>query len=197
MAVNTEVIFRFITLLLLVCAIGTSAYFRHKADRDGGPLKTGEGRGLVVVLRLLGLLILLPLFGYLINPAWVAWARLTLPDWVRWTAVLVAGALLPMLYWVLVSLGPNISATQATRQHHQLVMHGPYRYVRHPLYSFGSLFVIAIMVITSLWWLVGLVIPLMFLVWRTSIEEARLIETFGDDYRAYMQRTGRFLPKWR
>lgn len=194
---NTETIFRLITLGLLVSAIGVSIYFRHKANREGGPMKTREGQGLVVVLRLLGLFILLPLFGYLINPAWVAWARLNLPDWARWMAVVVAFALLPLLYWVFASLGTNISPTQATRQRHQLVTHGPYRYVRHPLYSLGSLFVIAIMVITSLWWLIGLVIPFVLLLWRTPIEEARLIETFGDEYRAYMQRTGRFLPKWR
>ena len=29
---------------------------------------------------------------------------------------------------------------------------------------------------------------------RASQEEAALIEKFGDEYRAYMQRTGRFLP---
>jgi protein-S-isoprenylcysteine O-methyltransferase Ste14 len=30
---------------------------------------------------------------------------------------------------------------------------------------------------------------------RTPTEEANLIAKFGDDYRAYMQRTGRFLPR--
>jgi len=192
---NSEVVFRLITLLLLVGAFGPSIYFRRKAEREGGAMKTREGQGLVVVLRLLGSLFVLPLFGYLINPDWVTWARLSLPDGVRWVAALVGFALLPMMYWVFVSLGNNISPTQATRQNHQLVTHGPYRYVRHPLYSFGSLLVIALMVITSLWWLIGLVIPLVFLFWRTATEEARLIETFGDDYRAYMQRTGRFFPK--
>ena len=32
---------------------------------------------------------------------------------------------------------------------------------------------------------------------RTSIEEQKLIERFGRDYRDYMQRTGRFLPRIR
>ena len=35
------------------------------------------------------------------------------------------------------------------------------------------------------------------LYFRTSIEEANLIERFGDEYRAYMLRTGRFLPRVR
>jgi len=32
---------------------------------------------------------------------------------------------------------------------------------------------------------------------QVRIEEARLVERFGDEYRKYMQRTGRFLPRWR
>lgn len=192
---NSEVVFRLITLLLLVGAFTPSIYFRHKANQNGGAMKTHEGERLVIVLRLLGLLFILPLLGYLINPAWVTWARLPLPDGVRWAAALLGFALLPLLYWVFASIGNNISPVETTRHNHQLITHGPYRYIRHPLYSFGSLLVIALMVITSLWWLLGLVIPLMFLLRRTTTEEARLIETFGDDYRAYMQRTGRFLPR--
>jgi len=42
---------------------------------------------------------------------------------------------------------------------------------------------------------VGMITPLFILLLRTSKEEARLIETFGDEYREYMQRTGRFLPR--
>ena len=37
----------------------------------------------------------------------------------------------------------------------------------------------------------------LLLVIRSDIEEAKLIERFGDDYRTYMQTTGRFLPRWR
>ena len=35
------------------------------------------------------------------------------------------------------------------------------------------------------------------LVWRVPKEEQMMIEAFGDEYKAYMQRTGRFLPRWR
>jgi protein-S-isoprenylcysteine O-methyltransferase Ste14 len=46
-------------------------------------------------------------------------------------------------------------------------------------------------------WFIGLmaVVGLIFLVLRTPIEEAKLIERFGDEYREYMQRTGRFVPR--
>jgi protein-S-isoprenylcysteine O-methyltransferase Ste14 len=159
-------------------------------------MRTSEGKGLVIVLRLMGLAVLLPLCGYLINPDWVAWARFALPDGVRWLAALVALALLPLVYWIFVSIGNNISPTQATRAKHQLVTHGPYRWVRHPLYSTGFALAVCLTLITSLWWLaVGMIVPLVILLLRTSKEEARLIEAFGDEYREYMKRTGRFLPR--
>ena len=193
---NTETIFRLITFALLAAAVTMSGYFRSRADREGGRLKTNEGGKLVVVLRLLGLLTILPLLAYLINPDWVAWARFPLPDWIRWLAAAAAIGLLPVLYWVLRSIGNNISPTQATRQNHQLVTSGPYRYVRHPLYSAGFVMAVALVLLTGLWWCaVAMILPLSILLLRTPIEEARLIETFGDEYRAYMKRTGRFLPR--
>ncbi len=193
---SNEIPFRLITVLVLGAALSISIYFRSRAEREGGRMRTSEGQRLVVVLRLLGLLVLLPLFGYVINPVWVAWARFDLPDWARWVAALIALATIPVIYWILSSIGNNISPTQATRENHRLVTHGPYRWVRHPLYATGFVMVVCLTLITSLWWLgLGMVAPLAILLLRTSTEEARLIETFGDEYREYMQRTGRFFPR--
>jgi protein-S-isoprenylcysteine O-methyltransferase Ste14 len=193
---NTETIFRLITFLVLLSAFVISGYFRRKAEREGGQMRTSEGRKLVVVLRLLGLLVILPLLGYLINPVWVSWAQFELPDAVRWAAALIAIAAIPVFYWIFASIGVNISPTQATRQNHKLVTHGPYRWVRHPLYSVGFVVAVALTLLTALWWLAaGMILPLLILLWRTSKEEAWLIETFGDEYRDYMKRTGRFFPK--
>lgn len=195
-AMSNELLFRIIAFLLLAAALSISIYFRSSAEREGGRMRTSEGQGLVVVLRLLGLLVLLPLFGYWVNPAWVAWARFALPAGVRWSAAFVAFATIPLFYWIFASIGNNISPTQATRENHKLVTHGPYRWVRHPLYSTGFVMAVCLTLITGLWWLsVGMVVPLFILFLRTSKEEARLIETFGDAYREYMQRTGRFLPR--
>lgn len=195
-SLESETIFRLITLFVLVMGISIAAIFRRRAEQQGGKMHSQEGQKLVLGLRLLGLLLLLPLFGYLVNPAWVAWARFDVPETIRWLAAGVALTMLPLIYWLYISIGNNISPTQATRQDHQLVTHGPYRWIRHPLYTFGSLFFLALTFLTALWWLaVALLPPLAILFWRTGIEEQRLIETFGDEYRAYMRRTGRFWPR--
>jgi protein-S-isoprenylcysteine O-methyltransferase Ste14 len=192
---NDETTYRAVTVVLFGLAVGISSYYRWRADRQGGRLAGANGMRLVAVLRVVSLLVLLPLVGYLINPDWVRWARLDLPDWLRWLGA--GGALLASVLsaWVFASIGTNISPSHATRQDHRLVTHGPYRWVRHPLYSVGMLLYSSLTLLTGLWWLgVGSLIPLALLMWRVPQEEARLLATFGAEYRAYMGRTGRFFP---
>jgi protein-S-isoprenylcysteine O-methyltransferase Ste14 len=182
-------------LLFLVVAFGISGYFRRRAARLGGRLDQSEGRPLLVLLRLLALLVILPVLGYMLNPSWVDWARVPLPEWARWMGVVLAATMLPAFYWLFSAIGVNISPMQTTRDDHQLITAGPYRWIRHPLYTFGLLFFLSISLLTGIWWLAaGLLIVFPLLAWRTLREEEHLLSKFGDNYRVYMQRTGRYLP---
>ena len=105
-------------------------------------------------------------------------------------------ATLPLLYWVLISIGKNITPTVATRKDHQLVTGGAYRWVRHPLYSVGTLFFLALNLLVANWFIsLASLVGLTMLLVRLPKEEASLIERFGDEYRAYTKRTGRLLPR--
>ena len=101
-----------------------------------------------------------------------------------------------LLLWTFHTLGPNLTDTVVTRKTHTLVTHGPYRWVRHPFYNSGALCILANSLLASNWFLLltGMV-ALMLLVIRTRKEEENLLKRFGDDYRTYMERTGRFWPK--
>ncbi len=157
-----------------------------------------EGRWLLVLLRLVGLAALLPLLAYLVQPAWVAWARVELPTWLRWVGAGGVMLMLPALHWLFATIRNNISPLATTRQGHRLVTHGPYRWIRHPLYTFGSIFFLSLAVMTGLWWLAALMaLGGIGLAWRTPREERHLLAAFGDDYRQYMARTGRYLPRLR
>lgn len=79
---------------------------------------------------------------------------------------------------------------------HRLVTHGLYRYVRHPGYA-GTMACLlgiglALENAIALPLLVG--VPFMALLMRIQVEEAVLLEAFGDDYAAYCRRTARLLP---
>ena len=193
-----EVLFRVILTGLFLTAISTSIYFRSKANISSGEKvsRQEEGRFLLVALRVGGLLLWLSIIIYLINPAWMSWASIALPDWLRWSGV--AGGMLAVafLVWMFRSLGRNITDTVAIRRDHSLITHGPYRWIRHPLYTFGALFILSFGIVAGNWLIAALSFAaFVLLALRTPIEEAKLLDRFGDDYQDYMQRTGRFLPR--
>ena len=87
---------------------------------------------------------------------------------------------------------PNGQHEEGPRAHTS----GPYRWVRHPLYSVGSMFFASLSVLPANWFmaLATFSILLMLLV-RLPKEKQKLMERFGDEYREYMKRTGRFFPR--
>jgi protein-S-isoprenylcysteine O-methyltransferase Ste14 len=101
-----------------------------------------------------------------------------------------------LILWVFSSLGNNVSPTVVTRQRHQLVTSGPYRWVRHPLYTVGFLSYMSFAVLAANWYIAILaIVALWLLSLRVPAEEEALIARNGDTYRDYAKRTGRFLPK--
>ena len=195
-----ENIFRILAAVILFTGIGISSYFRRKADRDTGEKisRRVDGSAMMNLIRIGGLMLWLSPVVYLINPAWMAWSKIGLPEWVRWLGVGFGILCVLGIYWLFSSIGSGISPTSATRQEHQLVTSGPYRWVRHPLYTVGSSLFIAFGMMSDNWFIALLgVLAFIGMAIRTPKEEANLIEKFGDEYREYMKRTGRFLPKFR
>lgn len=194
----TENIFRISALAILLTAMSISFYFRIKADKDTGEKISRKADGSIMMnfIRIGGLILWLSPFVYLINPAWMAWSKLGLPEPIRWFGVGIGIVCVFGIYWLFSSIGSGITPTSATRSEHQLVTKGIYKYIRHPLYTFGSSLFIAFGMMADNWFIALLgVLAFIGMAIRTPKEEANLIEKFGDEYREYMRRTGRFLPK--
>ncbi len=194
-----ETTFRTVLLLLAISGFSISTYYRRRADRAGGRIPRGrDGGPMAVLLAVGGMMLMGSLVAYLISPSWMAWARLDLPAWARWLGVAVAVLALPSFVWFFRHLGLNITPTASVRAEHRLVTTGPYRYIRHPLYTFGSIWWIGLSLVMASWWTaLAIVVAFAILAWRSRAEEAVLLERFGDDYRRYRERTGRYLPRWR
>ncbi len=78
----------------------------------------------------------------------------------------------------------------------ELVVVGPYRWIRHPLYVGESVAVIGFCFLLPSWFTIGLTV--LFCICqriRASFEEAKLAATFPD-YREHMKKTGAYLPRW-
>ena len=199
--VRDERIFRRVAAVLLVSAFSISGYHRHKAERAGeerSPAWQEEGLLVAVGLRSAGLALMLSVAAYVLSPRRMEWSRLDLSPWLRWSGAGLGAASLPLAYWVFSSIGANITPTVTTRRDHELVTDGPYRWVRHPPYSVGSTFWISLSLLAANWFMgLASVAVLVMLLVRLPKEEARLIERFGDEYRAYTERTGCLLPRLR
>jgi len=191
--------FRWILIVVFVVNGGISAYFRRKARQAETIERVEEG----ALLGLMRLVFALPLFlsilAYMINPAWMDWSSVSLPVWLRWGGAVLGVGVMPLMYWLFSTIGHNISETVLTKKTHELVTNGPYRWVRHPLYAVAPLMLIAVSLLAANWFIGGMTLIALVMIVLVIIpkEEANLIETFGDDYRAYMKRTGRLFPRLR
>ena len=194
---TTEATFRAIVIASIALCLPIGLYFRIRSQATRERLdRRQEGVFIMVGLRLCGAPGLVPVRCLLISPAWMKWSSIALPAWLRWAGAPLGLLVVPvLLFWTFHSLGNNLTDTVVTRREHSLVTHGPYRWVRHPFYVVLFLWVLSFSLLTANW-LLALVggATLTMLVVRTRIEEAKLIERFGDEYRAYARRTGRFFP---
>ena len=135
---------------------------------------------------------------YLLNPPWILWSYLYLPLELRTVGLILGIVSLPYVYWVGRTLANYYSYTVEIQKGYKLITTGPYRRVRHPLYTATLLFLVGLVLVSDNWlFLVILLIMIPGIYVRIEKEERMLIEEFGDEYRAYMKRTGRLLPRFR
>lgn len=93
-------------------------------------------------------------------------------------------------------LGRHWSPSLEIHEEHRLVTHGVYARVRHPMYASIWLFALAQPLLVQNWLAgaLGVLAFGMLYALRVPREEALMLDAFGDEYRAYMQRTGRLWP---
>jgi protein-S-isoprenylcysteine O-methyltransferase Ste14 len=194
---NDDDVFRIVLGAGLLLVLPVAGYFRFRSHQSGEKLdRMQEGLFILVALRLCGVLGAAGLIAWLVNPELLGWSALPLPPWARWVGVGILGVAAVLLTWTLSHLGKNLTDTVVTRKEHTLVTSGPYRWVRHPFYVTGLVGTVSITLITANAYFAALgAVGLALLALRTPKEEANLIARFGDDYRAYMRRTGRFFPR--
>lgn len=191
-----ESIFRLVIAAITLGGISLRIYFQTRANRTGGAIVPRSEPGFWLGVAALAPLMLIPLVAFLINPAWLGWDKIPLPRALRWAGAALALACFPALFSVFRRLGHNLTRTAGFRENAALVTNGPYRYVRHPLYTLGSLMCVGVTLMTSSGLMgVGVVLLMCLLPLRVAAEEAALLERFGAAYREYAARTGRFLPR--
>ncbi|MCI0629628.1 MAG: isoprenylcysteine carboxylmethyltransferase family protein [Phycisphaerales bacterium] len=139
--------------------------------------------------------------GFFVPLVWIVSPAFSFAEYPLRAGPLIAGIVclivgLWLFYRSHADLGTNWSVTLQVREQHQLITHGVYRRIRHPMYTALLLYSIGQALVIPNWvagplYLVAFIVLLAF---RLPAEERMMIEEFGEQYTAHMARTKRLAP---
>jgi protein-S-isoprenylcysteine O-methyltransferase Ste14 len=99
--------------------------------------------------------------------------------------------------WARLILGSNWSGTVTIKTNHQLIRRGPYRWIRHPIYTGMLAALLATATIQGLVsGMIGFAFVLLALYRKARREESFLSQEFGDGFMEHRQHTGMFFPRF-
>jgi protein-S-isoprenylcysteine O-methyltransferase Ste14 len=195
---ESEIIFRgIVPVLVIAFAFHRGYYVKNHSKPDEATLKKREEGLPSKVAGFLGLIGFVSILVFTINPVWLDFANLEFPTWLRWAGVGIAILGFALLQWAQVTLGKSWSDTPRMMKEQKLITEGPYQYIRHPIYT-AFLLILGSLLLISSNWLIGLCMigmTVLEIVSRMNYEESLMTTYFGEQYRAYMKKTGRLLPR--
>ena len=195
---DEELLFRYLFVAIYAVFFGVRIRYRIESTRREPEQrhKTIGTPAKFLIIAILGYFASIVL--YLLSNPWTSWSQIALPTWLRWLGVIGATSSTLLVAWIHRELGRQYSAELAIQKEHALVTTGPYARTRHPMYTVLNMFSLSMALTTSnllvLLFAALVVVPFP---WIVRAEEEMLLETFGEDYREYMERTGRFFPRIR
>ena len=190
----THTIFKLVYFIELVLI----SVVRRANMRRTRRLTKGEGHSNFLdslLTYLSGFVNLIPLIYVLTS--WLDFANYDLPAWLGWLGAIIFAGSGALIWKTHKDLGRSWTPSVAFRDGLFLITDGIYGYLRHPLHSAHMLWGIAQMLMLHNW-IAGfayLVVIIPRTLVRIRKEEGMMLEKFGDEYRAYKDRTGGLIPK--
>jgi protein-S-isoprenylcysteine O-methyltransferase len=114
---------------------------------------------------------------------------------VEWTGITVLAAGVAFAIWARATLGRNWSGNPTLKEDHELVTRGPYRWVRHPIYTGIVICMLGTLIargrrcdlVTTGYLLVAVIL-------KMGVEEGLMLRQFPSEYPAYQTTTRRLIP---
>jgi len=114
---------------------------------------------------------------------------------IAWVGIVLCVGGLSLCIWARVTLGRNWSGAVTLKEGHELIERGPYRLVRHPIYTgLIAMFLATAMVLGHVAGIAGLVLVFVSFWIKLRDEEKVMLKQFPDQYAAYQQRVKRIIP---
>lgn len=193
-------VFRLLFVLSFIAMMAISLCYQSKVLRDSGRLEIKEGAPSLIAGSIAALVTIVFGAEYIVSPGffWFAYV-LPYPNWLRWLGVLVLTSGIVLLWTSHHHLGKSFHSLIVAKEGHVLVETGPYRMIRHPIYSayimnyVGGGLLAGNLVLTF----VPVTMFALLVALRMGKEEQVLFDRFGQRYIKYMRRTGRLVPRFR
>jgi protein-S-isoprenylcysteine O-methyltransferase Ste14 len=96
--------------------------------------------------------------------------------------------------WARVHIGKNWGMPMSLKEKPELIMTGPYTYVRHPIYSGILLAMIGSALVGAVGWVVPVIVFFIYFMYSARVEEKILTKEFPHDYPSYMKKTKMLIP---
>lgn len=195
-----EILFKasFLIGLVAIEVIRAPHRARNKRERREGKMVDTKVRGVEAALMTVSFFTL-----YLLPLVYIFSSLLDFADYSLPAALGLLGIPLVVLAaWIIwrahADLGRNWSPSLEVAQEQKLVTQGIYHNLRHPIYTAMFLFTIAQALLLQNWLagLGGLISYIPIYLTRVPREEQMMLDHFGEAYREYMRKTGRFLPRF-
>ena len=125
----------------------------------------------------------------------LGWRYLPDAEWVAWMGTATTGAGAIWAIWARVLLGRNWSSSVTIKQDHSFIRGGPYRFVRHPIYTGGILGLFGAAIVQGT---IGafIAVALASVGWwgKSRLEEEYMVAQFGAEYRQYRHEVKALIP---
>jgi protein-S-isoprenylcysteine O-methyltransferase Ste14 len=137
------------------------------------------------------------LFDANVRAGWLDSRFAPAEEWLTWSGIVLTYAGVAFAVWARYCIGEYWSGRVTLKQGHRLIRSGPYRLVRHPIYTGLLIAVIGRALILGEWrgWL-GVLLVLVTHARKAQREETLLISEFGDEYAGYRRVTGFLFPRF-
>lgn len=114
---------------------------------------------------------------------------------IAWVGVALCVAGLGFAFWARFTIGRNWSGVISLKKEHELIQNGPYRLVRHPIYT-GLLAMLSgtVLVLGRVAGIISLSLAFLSFWIKLGEEEQLMLKQFSEGYRAYQRRVKRLIP---
>jgi protein-S-isoprenylcysteine O-methyltransferase Ste14 len=176
-----------VAIIILVAWIVFWIYWLASAAN----VKTGRTRwGQFAGFRVAALLIVL----LLVRAKVLKGHAVTTDDWLEGIGLAIFVAGLALAVWARLYLGRNWGMPMTQKDEPELVTTGPYRKVRHPIYSGIILAMVGTAVAVSVYWLIAVALLGAYFIYSAFMEERYMAGQFPDSYPDYKRSTKMLIP---